>query len=132
MWRDIIIHSNCSGSMKKVLSTEIHVIVAPHPLSPFSPFTPFPLTFPLPRSPELLAKFCDNLLKKSAKGMSETEVDDRLASSITIFKYLDDKDVYQKYYSRMLARRLINAQSQSMDAEEGMINRLMDNYGVQE
>ena len=64
--------------------------------------------------------------------MSETEVDDRLASSITIFKYLDDKDVYQKYYSRMLARRLINAQSQSMDAEEGMINRLMDYYGVRE
>ena len=75
------------------------------------------------RSPELLAKFCDNLLKKSAKGMLEAEVDDRLSSSITIFKYLDDKDVYQKYYSRMLARRLINSQSQSMDAEEGMINR---------
>jgi len=83
------------------------------------------------RSPELLAKFCDNLLKKSAKGMSETEVDDRLASSITIFKYLDDKDVYQKYYSRMLARRLINAQSQSMDAEEGMINRLKQACGYE-
>ena len=75
------------------------------------------------RSPELLAKFCDNLLKKSAKGMAETEVDDRLGSSITTFKYLDDKDVYQKYYARMLARRLIQSQSQSMDAEEGMINR---------
>ena len=55
--------------------------------------------------------------------MLEAEVDDRLANSITIFKYLDDKDVYQKYYSRMLARRLINSQSQSMDAEESMINR---------
>ena len=78
------------------------------------------------RSPELLAKFCDNLLKKSAKGMLETEVDDKLTKSITIFKYLDDKDVYQKYYSRMLARRLINSQSQSMDAEEGMINRCVE------
>ena len=100
-------------------------------MSPVYPWYPSPI-FPLPRSPELLAKFCDNLLKKSAKGMSETEVDARLASSITIFKYLDDKDVYQKYYSRMLARRLINAQSQSMDAEEGMINRLMDYYGIRE
>jgi len=83
------------------------------------------------RSPELLAKFCDNLLKKSAKGMLEAEVDDRLSSSITIFKYLDDKDVYQKYYSRMLARRLINSQSQSMDAEEGMINRLKQACGYE-
>jgi len=83
------------------------------------------------RSPELLAKFCDNLLKKSAKGMAETEVDDRLGSSITIFKYLDDKDVYQKYYARMLARRLIQSQSQSMDAEEGMINRLKQACGYE-
>jgi len=83
------------------------------------------------RSPELLAKFCDNLLKKSAKGMLETEVDDKLTKSITIFKYLDDKDVYQKYYSRMLARRLINSQSQSMDAEEGMINRLKQACGYE-
>jgi cullin 2 len=28
------------------------------------------------------------------------EIDDKLASSITIFKYLDDKDVFQKFYSR--------------------------------
>lgn len=26
------------------------------------------------RSPELLAKYCDTLLKKSSKGISETEV----------------------------------------------------------
>lgn len=56
--------------------------------------------------------------------MSESEIDDRLANSITIFKYIDDKDVFQKFYSRMLARRLIHQQSQSMDAEEAMINRL--------
>lgn len=56
--------------------------------------------------------------------MSESEIDDKLANSITIFKYIDDKDVFQKFYSRMLARRLIHQQSQSMDAEEAMINRL--------
>ena len=71
-----------------------------------------------------LAKYCDMLLKKSAKGMSETEVDDKLANSITIFKYLDDKDIFQRFYAKMLARRLIYGHSMSMDAEEGMINRL--------
>lgn len=75
------------------------------------------------RSPELLAKYCDTLLKKSSKGISEAEVEEKLAQSITIFKYIDDKDVFQKFYSRMLAKRLIHQQTQSMDAEEAMINR---------
>ncbi|XP_046984562.1 cullin-2 [Schistocerca americana] len=83
------------------------------------------------RSPELLAKYCDSLLRKSAKGMSDTEIDDRLAQSITIFKYIDDKDVFQKFYSRMLAKRLIHQQSQSMDAEEAMINRLKQACGYE-
>lgn len=83
------------------------------------------------RSPELLAKYCDSLLKKSAKGVSESETDDKLAQSITIFKYIDDKDVFQKFYARMLAKRLIHGQSMSMDAEEGMINRLKQACGYE-
>jgi len=83
------------------------------------------------RSPEMLAKYCDSLLKKSSKGISENEIDDRLAQSITIFKYIDDKDVFQKFYARMLAKRLIHSQSQSMDAEEAMINRLKQACGYE-
>ncbi|XP_074658807.1 cullin-2-like [Tubulanus polymorphus] len=83
------------------------------------------------KSPELLAKYCDTLLKKSAKGMSESEIDDKLNSSITVFKYLDDKDIYQRFYARMLARRLIYGQSMSMDAEEAMINRLKQACGYE-
>lgn len=74
------------------------------------------------RSAELVAKYCDSLLKKSKT--TESEIDSKLTSSITIFKYIEDKDVYQKFYSRMLAKRLIHEQSQSMDTEEAMINRL--------
>merc|ERR1719188_2738187 len=43
------------------------------------------------KAPELLARYCDSLLKKSQKGISEGEIDDKLNSSITVFKYLDDK-----------------------------------------
>ena len=43
-----------------------------------------------------LAKYCDLLLKKSSKVVSESELDDRLARCITVFKYLDDKDVFQR------------------------------------
>ncbi|PVD30741.1 hypothetical protein C0Q70_10016 [Pomacea canaliculata] len=83
------------------------------------------------RSPELLARYCDCLLKKSSKGISESEMDDKLASCITVFKYLDDKDVFQRFYARMLAKRLIYGQSASMDAEEGMINKLKQACGYE-
>ncbi|XP_065483827.1 cullin-2 isoform X1 [Caloenas nicobarica] len=83
------------------------------------------------KAPELLAKYCDNLLKKSAKGMTENEVEDKLTSFITVFKYIDDKDVFQKFYARMLAKRLIHGLSMSMDSEEAMINKLKQACGYE-
>jgi len=77
-----------------------------------------------PRSAEIIAKYCDTLLKKSNKGLTESEIDDKLSKSIVIFKYVEDKDVFQKFYSRHLAKRLIQGLSVSMELEELMINRL--------
>lgn len=75
-------------------------------------------------SPELLAKYCDSLLKKNTKNFTEAEIEEKLNNVITIFKYLDDKDVFQKFYSKLLAKRLIHSLSASMDMEEGMITKL--------
>ncbi|KAL4149405.1 hypothetical protein QTP88_003363 [Uroleucon formosanum] len=83
------------------------------------------------KSPEYLSKYCDNLLKKSSKGMCESEIDQKLLQSITIFKYVDDKDIFQRFYQRHLAKRLIHQQSQSMDGEEGMINKLKQACGYE-
>ena len=77
-----------------------------------------------PKSPEYLSRYCDNLLKKSSKSLPESELEEKLGASITIFKYIEDKDVFQKFYAKMLAKRLIHSQSASMDAEETMINKL--------
>lgn len=79
------------------------------------------------QSAEWVARYCDSLLKKSKS--TESEIELKLANSITIFKYIEDKDVYQKFYSRMLAKRLIHEQSLSMDAEEAMINKLKVDSG---
>ncbi|XP_078035422.1 cullin 2 isoform X2 [Augochlora pura] len=83
------------------------------------------------RAPELLAKYCNSLLRKSAKAASEVEVEEKLANCITVFKYVNDKDVFQKFYARMLAKRLIHQQSKSMDAEESMIERLKQACGYE-
>lgn len=41
-----------------------------------------------------------------------------------IFKYIEDKDVFQKFYSKMLAKRLVGHMSASDDFEESMISKL--------
>jgi len=49
---------------------------------------------------------------------------------MTVFKYIEDKDVFQKFYSKMLAKRLIYASSASDDAEANMISRLKEACGT--
>lgn len=41
-----------------------------------------------------------------------------------VFKYIEDKDAFQKYYSKMLAKRLVQHMSASDDAEASMISKL--------
>ena len=51
------------------------------------------------KSPELLANYC---------GGSDTEIDNKLAQCITVFNSINDKNVFQKFYARILAKRLIH------------------------
>lgn len=81
------------------------------------------------KSPELLARYCDSLLKKSAKNPEESELEDILNSVMVIFKYVEDKDVFQKFYSKMLARRLVQQNSASDDAEASVISKLREMCG---
>lgn len=83
------------------------------------------------KSPELLAKYADALLKKSATGAEEGDVEAALCQIMTVFKYIEDKDVFQKFYSRMLARRLVHANSSSDDAEMSMISKLKEACGFE-
>lgn len=84
------------------------------------------------KSPELLAKYTDNLLKKSTAKMTEEDDMEKLLTQImTVFKYIEDKDVFQKFYSRMLAKRLVQTSSASDDAETSMISKLKEACGFE-
>ncbi len=48
-----------------------------------------------------------------------------------VFRYIDDKDVFQKFYSSKLARRLIYNTSASDDAESSMISKLKLSCGFE-
>ena len=43
---------------------------------------------------------------------------------MVIFRYVEDKDVFQKFYSKLLAKRLVQQNSASDDAEASMISKL--------
>ena len=47
-----------------------------------------------------------------------------LFAQMVVFKYIEDKDVFQKFYSKMLAKRLVQHNSASDDAEASMISKL--------
>jgi cullin 1 len=83
------------------------------------------------KSPELLAKYTDVLLRKSSTSIEEGELEATLTQIMTVFKYIEDKDVFQKFYSRMLARRLVHSNSSSDDAETSMISKLKEACGFE-
>uniref|UniRef100_A0A6V7M082 Cullin-1 n=1 Tax=Bracon brevicornis TaxID=1563983 RepID=A0A6V7M082_9HYME len=83
------------------------------------------------KCPELLAKYCDIVLKKSSKNPQDGELEDILNQIMWVFKYIEDKDVFQKFYSKMLAKRLVQHASASDDAEAAMISKLKTACGYQ-
>lgn len=83
------------------------------------------------KPPELMAKYCDALLKKSARNPEEAELEEKLRQVITVFRYLTDKDVFQKFYTKFFGRRLIQGTSSSDDAEMSMISKLKEACGFE-
>ena len=48
-----------------------------------------------------------------------------------IFKYISEKDVFARQFSRHLANRLVSGSSVSDDAEQSMIEKLKSNCGFE-
>ncbi|KAI8146282.1 Cullin [Fennellomyces sp. T-0311] len=84
-----------------------------------------------PKSAEFISLFIDENLKKGLKGKSEDEVDNVLDKTITLFRFLCDKDVFERYYKQHLAKRLLFNRSVSDDAERGMLGKLKRECGYQ-
>jgi cullin 1 len=83
------------------------------------------------KSPELIAKHSDSLLKKGNKTFEEGQLEQELEHLMTMFKYLSDKDVFLKFYQKNLARRLVNQNSASDDAELNLITKLKEVCGYE-
>lgn len=105
-----------------------------------------------PKSPEYLSLFIDDKLKKGVKGvslhksqmnlpkkfqgliilscfftfyqMTEQEIEQVLDKTMVLFRFLQEKDVFERYYKQHLAKRLLLNKSVSDDSEKNMISKL--------
>ncbi|UMM22593.1 hypothetical protein L5515_003730 [Caenorhabditis briggsae] len=85
----------------------------------------------LTKSAELLARYCDQLLRKSSKNPDEAELEDLLTKVMIVFKYIEDKDVFSKFYTKMFSKRLITDLSASDESEASFISKLKSMCGYE-
>lgn len=62
---------------------------------------------------------------------TDDEVDAVLDKTITLFRFITEKDVFERYYKTHLAKRLLYGRSVSEDAERGMLSKLKVECGFQ-
>ncbi|KIY72339.1 Cullin-domain-containing protein [Cylindrobasidium torrendii FP15055 ss-10] len=80
---------------------------------------------------EFISLFIDDSLKRGLKGKTDVEIESILDKTITVFRFLGEKDVFERYYKSHLAKRLLQSRSVSDDAERGMLAKLKIECGTQ-
>lgn len=83
------------------------------------------------KSPEYLSLFIDDKLKKGVKGMTEQDIELVLDKTMVLFRFLQEKDMFERYYKQHLAKRLLLNKSVSDDSEKNMISKLKTECGCQ-
>lgn len=83
------------------------------------------------RSPEFISLFVDDKLRRGLKGVGEEDVEVVLDKVMMLFRYLQEKDVFEKYYKQHLAKRLLSGKTISDDAERSLIVKLKTECGYQ-
>jgi cullin 3 len=82
-----------------------------------------------PRCSEYVSLFIDDNLKRGIKGKTEAEIEEVLEKATTLVRYIQDRDMFERYYKKHLARRLLHGKSESQDAEKTMISRMKMELG---
>ncbi|KAH6680818.1 Cullin [Halenospora varia] len=106
-----------------------------------------------PKVGEMVAKYMDALLRGGLKavprslasdakdrdaaekqgqastGDEDAELDRQLEQALELFRFIEGKDVFEAFYKKDLARRLLMARSASQDAERNMIAKLKSECG---
>ncbi|XP_047340942.1 cullin-1-like [Impatiens glandulifera] len=83
-------------------------------------------------SAELLASFCDNILKKGgSEKLSDEAIEDTLDKVVKLLAYISDKDMFAEFYRKKLSRRLLFDKSANDDHERVILTKLKQQCGGQ-
>ncbi|QDZ25877.1 cullin [Chloropicon primus] len=84
-----------------------------------------------PATPEYLSVYLDANLRKDLKGKADEEAEAIIDRVMTLFRYLHEKDVFEKYYKQHLAKRLLSGKLSMEDHERTVILKLKTECGYQ-
>ncbi|VDM25312.1 unnamed protein product [Toxocara canis] len=79
---------------------------------------------------ELVAKYLDSKLRSGNKESTDEELENLMDEVIVIFRFIQGKDVFEAFYKKDLAKRLLLGRSASVDAEKSMLSKLKQECGA--
>ncbi|GAB1605805.1 cullin-4A-like [Argonauta hians] len=79
---------------------------------------------------ELIAKYVDYKLRAGNKEATEEELERLLDKIMVLFRFIHGKDMFEAFYKKDLAKRLIVGKSASVDAEKSMLSKLKQECGA--
>ncbi|KAK4190560.1 hypothetical protein QBC35DRAFT_74395 [Podospora australis] len=81
-----------------------------------------------PRNAEYASLFIDDCLKRGLKGKSDEDVEVVLQKVIVLLRYLSDRDLFERYYQKHLAKRLLRSGSE-LHIEKELVRRMKIEMG---
>ncbi|KAJ2797286.1 hypothetical protein H4R21_004379, partial [Coemansia helicoidea] len=79
---------------------------------------------------QLLARHADQCLRMGNRLSVADDADDVLGRLIELFRFIQAKDLFEGYYRRDLAKRLLHSKSASIDTERLMVQKLKAECGA--
>ncbi|OCT95365.1 cullin-4A [Xenopus laevis] len=79
---------------------------------------------------ELIAKYVDSKLRSGNKEATDEELERLLDKIMIIFRFIHGKDVFEAFYKKDLAKRLLVGKSASVDSEKSMLSKLKHECGA--
>ncbi|XP_037276310.2 cullin-3-like [Rhipicephalus microplus] len=81
------------------------------------------------KSPEYLSAFVDDMMRKGIRNMTKGETEQLLDKVMAIFRSLQEKDLFERYYKQHLAKRLLLNKSASDEVERKIVAKLRNECG---
>jgi len=76
------------------------------------------------RVAKALVTYLDEMFKKDFKTITEVDLNDRVDKIIQIFRYLNEKDVFEGFYKNSFAKRLLEQRHVNDEVERVIVLKL--------